>query len=53
MLWLIFILLYIFEANGLVIPQIAWILAWTYAGITVLTVIINGLEKRDKNDKNK
>lgn len=50
MLWIIFILLYVLEANGLVIPQIAWILAWTDVGITVLNVVIKILEKHDKNE---
>ena len=53
MLWMIFILLYVLEANGLVIHPIAWILAWTDVGITVLNAIIKVLENRDKNDKNK
>lgn len=52
MLWMICILLYVFEANGLVIPQIAWVLAWTSVGVTVLNTIIKVLENRDKNDKN-
>ena len=50
MLWLIFILLFVFEENGLVIPQIAWILAWTSVGVTVLNAIIKILENHDKNE---
>lgn len=49
MLWIILILLYVLGANGLVIPQIAWILAWTSVGVTVLNAIIKILEKHDKN----
>lgn len=50
MLWMIFILLYVFEANGLAIPTIAWVLAWTSVGITVLNTVIKILEKHDKNE---
>lgn len=53
MLWMIFILLFILERNGVVVPQVAWVLAWTYVGVTVLNAIIKVLENRDKNDKNK
>lgn len=51
MIWLLFILLYVFEANGLAVPQIAWVLAWIFVGVTVLNTIIKILEKRDKNDE--
>ena len=51
MFWMILILLYVFEANGLAIPTTAWVLAWTSVGVTVLNAIIKVLENLDKNDK--
>lgn len=51
MLWLIFILLFILEANNVAIPWIAWCLAYIFLADTVLNVIIRVLEKRNKKDE--
>ena len=49
MLWFVFILLFVFEANGFIVPWIAWVLAWVYAVISVLDIVIKSLDKKDKD----